>query len=115
MYTSSLYATFFLFFSSFTTVVISLGFLRHSKQLLLLFTNKYIFVFTGHVPHHNHLMLSTLFSLLLKTLLSLEGQLLGFCFSVFSLNSAKDLMAYISGGMISQTSGPKYNADSGLL
>ena len=51
----------------------------------------------------------------MKTLQSLRGQSLGFHFLNFSLNLARDSIAFISGGINSQILGPKYDPDSDLL
>ena len=46
----------------------------------------------------------------MKTLQSLQRQSLGFHFLIFSLNPARDPIAFISGGIDSQVLGPKYDA-----
>ena len=47
----------------------------------------------------------------MKTLQSLQGQLLGFHFSIIYLNPVRNLIAFISEGINSRISGPKYGAD----
>ena len=46
---------------------------------------------------------------------TLQWQSLRFHFLIFSLNSARDLISFISEGTHSQILRPKYDADSDLL
>ena len=51
----------------------------------------------------------------MKTLQYLQGQSLGFRFFFFSLNAARDSMAFITEGVNSQISCPKCDTDSDPL